>query len=117
MTREGEDSVNTKGERLGIYTHRHSPTLRQGRQVRVTTCRDHMIYDHMIYMTQGHVTFKPGEPTGGMARQARISSQASQQEGWLDKLAFRARRANRRDGSTGSHFEPGEPTGVMARRA
>ena len=65
----------------------------------------------------GHVTFKPGEPTGGMARRARISSQASQQEGWLDKLTFRARRANRRDGLTSSHFEPGEPTGGMARRA
>ena len=54
-------------------------------------CRDHVIYDHMIYTTQGHVTFKPGEPTGGMARRARISSQVSQQEGWLDKLTFRAR--------------------------
>ena len=62
------------------------PTLGQDRQVRVTTCRDHMIYDHMICATRGHVTFEPGEPTGGMARRAR----------------FRAFRANRRDGSTGS---------------
>ena len=30
---------------------------------------------------------------------------------------FRARRANRRDGLTSSHFKPGEPTGGMARRA
>ena len=30
---------------------------------------------------------------------------------------FQARQANRRDGSTSSHFEPGEPTGGMARRA
>ena len=37
----------------------------------MTTCRDHVIYNHMIYVTQGHVTFKPGEPTGGMARRAR----------------------------------------------
>ena len=83
----------------------------------MTTCKDHMIYNHMIYATQGHVTFEPGEPTGGMARQARISSQVSQQEGWLDELTFRARRANRKDGLMSSHFEPGEPTGVMARRA
>ena len=54
-------------------------------------CRDHVIYDHMIYMTQGHVTFKPGEPTGGMAQRAHILSQASQQEGWLEELTFRAR--------------------------
>ena len=45
-----------------------------------------MIYDHVIYVTQGHVTFEHFEPTGGMARRAR----------------FRAFRANRRDGSTGS---------------
>ena len=43
-----------------------------------------MIYDHVIYVTQGHVTFEHFEPTGGMARRAR----------------FRAFRANRRDGST-----------------
>ena len=45
-----------------------------------------MIYDHVICATQGHVTFEPGEPTGGMARRA----------------CFRAFRANRRDGSTSS---------------
>ena len=33
----------------------------------MTTCRDHMIYDHVIYVTQGHVTFEHFEPTGGMA--------------------------------------------------
>ena len=65
-----------------------------------------MIYDHMIYMTQGHVTFEPGEPTGGMARRARISSQVSQQEGWLDELAFRAKRANRCDGLKSSKHHP-----------
>ena len=69
-------------------------------------CRDHMIYDHVIYTTQGHVTFKPVEPIGGMARQAHISSQASQQEGWLDKLTFRARRANRCDGLKSSKHHP-----------
>ena len=78
----------TKGERLSIYTHRRSPMSRQGCQIRVTMCKDHMIYDHMIYTTQGHMTFEPGEPTGGIARQAHISSQVSQQEGWLDELAF-----------------------------
>ena len=60
-----------------------------------------MIYDHMICATRGHVTFEPGEPTGGMARQAHfrafranrrdgsmgsLSSISSQQEGWLDEL-------------------------------
>ena len=69
-------------------------------------CRDHMIYNHVIYATQGHVTFKPGEPTGGMARRACISSWVSQQEGWLDKLAFQARRANRCDGSKSSKHHP-----------
>ena len=66
-----------QGEAAGYLYPQRSPTSRQGYQVRVTTCRDHVIYNHMIYMTQGHVTFKPGEPTGGMARRARISSQAS----------------------------------------
>ena len=66
-------------EAAGYLYPQRSPTLRQGYQVRVTTCRDHVIYDHMIYATQGHVTFKPGEPTGGMARRACILSQVSQQ--------------------------------------
>ena len=82
-----------QGEAAEYLYPQRPPTSRQGRQVRVTTCRDHVIYDHMIYTTQGHVTFEPGEPTGGMARRAqhkvtRLSSQASQQEGWLDELAF-----------------------------
>ena len=77
-----------QGEAAGYLYPQRSPTSRQGYQVRVTMCRDHVIYDHMIYMTQGHMTFEPGEPTGGMARRARISSQASQQEGWLEELAF-----------------------------
>ena len=80
-----------QGEAAGYLYPQCSPTLRQGYQVRVTMCKDYVIYNHMIYMTQGHVTFEPGEPTGGMARRARISSQASQQEGWLKELAFRAR--------------------------
>ena len=70
-----------QGEVAGYLYPQRPPTSRQGYQVRVTTCRDHIIYDHMIYATQGHVTFEPGEPTGGMARRAHISSQASQQEG------------------------------------
>ena len=61
-----------QGEAAGYLYPQRSPTLRQGYQVRVTMCRDHviynhMIYDHMIYATQGHVTFEPGKPTGRMA--------------------------------------------------
>ena len=61
-----------QGEAAGYLYPQRSPTLGQGRQVRVTTCRDHMIYDHVIYVTQGHVTFEHFEPTGGMARRARF---------------------------------------------
>ena len=58
--------LRSRREWLDTYT-RSAPTWRQGYQVRVTMCRDHVIYDHMICMTQGYVTFEPGEPTGGMA--------------------------------------------------
>ena len=99
-------SCYDQGEVAGYLYPQHSPTSRQGYQVRVTTCRDHVIYNHMIYATQGHMTFEPGEPTGGMARQAHISSQASQQERWLEELAFRARRANRCDSSKSLKHHP-----------
>ena len=56
-----------QGEAAGYLYPQHSPTSRQGYQVRVTMCRNHVIYNHMIYTTQGYVTFEPGEPTGGMA--------------------------------------------------
>ena len=61
-----------QGEAAGYLYPRRFPTSGQDRQVRVTTCRDHMIYDHMICVTRGHVTFEPGEPTGGMAQRARF---------------------------------------------
>ena len=66
-------------EVAGYLYPQRPPTSRQDRQVRMTTCRDHMIYDHVICMTQGHVTSKQCKLTRGLARRARIVSRASQQ--------------------------------------
>ena len=76
---------------------------RQGRQVRVTTCRDHMIYDHVICATQGHVTSEQRELTRGLACRAHIASHVSQQVQELAELTLRAMRANRCESSQSLH--------------
>ena len=91
-----------QGEAAGYLYPQHPPTSRQDRQVRVTMCRDHMIYDHMICMMQGHVTSEQHELTGGLARRARIASCASQQVRELAELTLRAMRANRCESSQSS---------------
>ena len=68
-----------QGEAAGYLYPQRPPTSRQDCQVRVTTCRDHVIYDHVICMTQGHVTSEQRELTRELARRAHIASCASQQ--------------------------------------
>ena len=62
-----------------------------------------MIYDHVICVTQGHVTSEQREPTRGLARRAHIASHVSQQVQELAELALQAMRANRCESSQSSH--------------
>ena len=84
---EGADCYD-QGEAAGYLYPQRPPTSRQGCQVRVTMCRDHMIYNHMICATQGHVTSKQCKLTRGLARRARIASHASQQVQELAELVL-----------------------------
>ena len=77
-----------QGEAAGYLYPQCPPTSRQDCQVRVTTCKDHMIYNHVICTMQGHVTSEQHEPTGGLARRAHIASRASQQVRELAELTL-----------------------------
>ena len=63
-----------RGGVAGYLYSQHPPTSRQNCQVRVTTCRD-----HVICVTWGHVTSEQHEPTRGLACRAHIVSCASHQ--------------------------------------
>ena len=82
--------LQSRRERLGTYTCSAPLTSRQDRQVRVTTCRD-----HVICTAWGHMTSEPCEPTGVGACRARIASHASHPVRELTELASRAVQAIR----------------------
>ena len=54
----------------------------------MTTCRDHVICNHMTCTMQDHVTSKQCELTGGLARRAHIASCASYLVWELAELAW-----------------------------
>ena len=89
--------LRSRRERLDTYTRSAPPTSRQDRQVRVTTCKD-----HVICTARGHVTSEPCEPPGAMARRAHVASHASHPVRELAELALRAVRAIRCEGSQSS---------------
>ena len=98
MTREGEDSVTTKGKRLGIYTHSvpNVGTRLPGQGDHVQGSHD--LRSHDLCDTRSR-DFRARRANRRDGLTGSLSSISSQQEGWLDGLAF-------------EHFEP---TGGMAR--